>query len=114
MKLQKIIKTMEKTCNRCHQQKPQNEFSNKYRCRECSRELFRDYYRRHAEELNEKGRIWRMNNQEKVKANAKEYFKNHKQEINSYLKKRRDQKKLNNPIANAFVRPQDASKSFAK
>ena len=80
---------MEKKCYTCKQVKGLDEFSNDkkgeygkaWKCKSCFKEYRKKHYEENNEKINEKVRLYRRNNKEKVK----EYKKKYKQGNNRYM-----------------------------
>ncbi len=119
MKLQIIIKTMEqKTCNHCKQKLSLDNFGvNKKekdgharRCKSCHNQINKIWSHLHPEVFRRGSKKYYVNNPLKQKLRHKKYYEENKEVIKIKRKIYLDNKKrLNNPIANAFVSPHNAS-----
>lgn len=89
-----------KICNKCHIEKPINEFlfrkdRNKYRneCKKCQTEYHREYRKTHSEELKTTWSIYRKNNKEKISKYVSLWNQKHKNLNDEVYKKQQEYKK---------------------
>lgn len=84
--IQNIDKT-EKTCNRCGETKPTEEFiKQKKVCKICRSKYLKDYYLKNKETISEKSKERYNNNSEKIKEKTKLYSKYNRIKINKQQK----------------------------
>jgi hypothetical protein len=80
-----------KVCSRCKEEKDVTEFSSKRnQCKECIKELKREYYRNNPEKEKKRLKVYYDNNREKVIKRNTEYNFNNKEKIS--IRKKNSQK----------------------
>jgi len=68
-----------KKCNRCNLEKQPFDFNKnlsakdglRHYCRECQKQMALNYFEKKGDELKAKKKLWKLNNQDKVKESAK-------------------------------------------
>jgi hypothetical protein len=83
-----------KKCNRCKSEKDESEFYKNvttkdgltYQCKECRKELNKQYYKHNKDKVDSRIKIWHDNNVEKMKEYQKHWKEENKERIREYYK----------------------------
>ena len=70
-----------KVCNKCHIEKPLDEFSKRqYQCKLCQKEHSKQYYQNNKDKVNQTMNKWREKNRDKYNAYINEWQHNNKEQ----------------------------------